>query len=151
MSCCIELTRVIQTSFSPEPEVIVLDSVTDAKGWMKDQTPLLHDHLKAHQFKFVRNANTGHCRMFFKEWSTDDFWLPHTGLAILPNNSAIPAEKPRIIKPYFDPENLKKLESTLRKVSAYLDRAGAADWWKSWIVDAKNYTNPLEPVTMEGL
>ena len=131
--------------------MIVLDSVIDAKGWMKDQTPPLHDHLKAHQFKFVRNNDTGHCRMFFKEWSTDNFWLPQTGLSILPSDNGIPVGKPRTIKPYFDPENLKKIESTLRKVSAYMDKAGAAEWWVSWLADAMNYVKPLEPQTMEGL
>ncbi len=29
--------------------MVVLDSVTDVKDWMSDQTPLLHDHLKADQ------------------------------------------------------------------------------------------------------
>ena len=50
--------------------------------------------------------------MVYKEWSTDNFWLPQTGLAILPYQNAIPTERPVIMKPYFDPENLKKLEST---------------------------------------
>ncbi len=49
-----ELTRAIQASFTPEPITVVLDAVVDAKGWMADQTPALHDHLKAHQFKFER-------------------------------------------------------------------------------------------------
>ena len=99
----------------------------------------------------MQNDDTGHCRMFFKEWSTDDFWLLQTGLAILPTENTIPVVKPHIIKPCFDSENLKKLESTLKKVSAYMDKAGAAEWWVSWLEDAKNYVKPLEPQTMEGL
>ena len=78
-----DLEVAIHQSFSPEPDVIVLDSVVDAKGWMQELVPALHDHLKAHHFKFERNE-VGECRMFYKEWSTDAFWLPETGLALLP-------------------------------------------------------------------
>ncbi len=70
--------------------MVVLDSVTEVKDWMSDQTPLLHDHLKAdqtpllhdhlkadqtpllhdhlkaQQFKFQRNES-GECVMFYKE------------------------------------------------------------------------------------
>jgi hypothetical protein len=90
--------------------------------------------------------------MFFKEWSTDNLWLPETGLAILPDENTTPAEnKPCIINPYFDPDNLKKFESTLRKVSAYLDKQGAAEWWKSWLANSRNYLTPQAPQIMEGL
>ncbi len=40
--------------------MVVLDSVTDVKDRMSDQTPLLHDHLKAQQFKFQRNESRYH-------------------------------------------------------------------------------------------
>ena len=98
MNCCLcvctaELTAAIENSFSPQPTVIVLDSVTEAKKWMSEQTPSIHDHLKAHLFKFERNE-VGECRMFFKEWSTDLFWLPQTGLAFLPSNNAVPKHIP---------------------------------------------------------
>ena len=62
---------------------MTLESVVDAKGWMSDIIPALHDHLKAHQFKFERNSH-GHTKMFYKEWSSDDFWLPQCGLSLLP-------------------------------------------------------------------
>lgn len=92
-----------------------MESVADAKSWMRDQTPPLHDHLKAHQFKFVRSEQG--TRMFYKEWSSDEFWLPETGLAILPTDDPIPADQPLIISPYYDKENIQKLETTLRKVN----------------------------------
>ena len=77
------LISTIKSSFTPEPVVIELESVVDAKEWMCDVTPALHDHLKAHQFKFEKNE-TNECRMFYKQWSTDTFWLPQTGLSLLP-------------------------------------------------------------------
>ena len=55
----------------------------DGKGWVKDQTLALNDHLKGHQFKFERDEMGG-SRMFYKEWSTDTFWLPETGLSLSP-------------------------------------------------------------------
>lgn len=146
-----DLGHAIKTSFSPQPIVVNLDSVTDVKAWMLEQTPLLHDHLKAHQFKFQR-SELGECVMFYKEWSTDTFWLPQGGLAFLPSGNTIPAKQPLVLQPYYDPDNLKKLDTTLRKVSAYLKKAshGASEWWVSWMEDAKKYIEPMEPQAIEG-
>ena len=110
-----ELTKAIQFSFSPKPKVVVLESVADAKAWMHNQTMPLHDHLKAHQFKFLRTEHG--TRMFYKEWSSDSFWLPDMGLDILPTESRHPLGEPLRISPYYDPDNIQKLEATLRKVS----------------------------------
>lgn len=63
--------------------MVNLDCVVDAKDWMSTIIPSLHDHLKAHQFKFERN-NLGQSKMFYKEWSSDEFWLPQGGLSLLP-------------------------------------------------------------------
>ena len=77
------LVGAVRSSFKEQPHVIELDTVVNAKRWMQDVTPVLHDHLKAHQFKFERNGN-GECRLFYKEWSCDAYWLPDTGLSLLP-------------------------------------------------------------------
>ena len=116
---------------------------------MHDQTPPIHDHLKAHQFKFQLNEH-GQCRMFYKEWSADDFWLPQSGLSILPTDDPIPSKKPMILRPCYDPAMLKKLEATLRKASAYLNKAGVSAWWSSWLKEAMKYVEPQEPQEMEG-
>jgi len=118
---------------------------------MLEQTPLLHDHLKAHQFKFQRNES-GECVMFYKEWSTDTFWLPQGGLSFLPCDNTIPTKPPLILKPYYDPEKLKQLETTLRKISAYLNKASssASNWWATWMEEAKKYVEPMEPQPIEG-
>ena len=83
-----DLAESIQSSFTPQPSTVTLESVVDAKGWMQHVIPSLHDHLKAHQFKFQRNE-LGECRMFYKEWSTDNYWLPQSGLALLPQGMSI--------------------------------------------------------------
>lgn len=149
MSCAAELTVAIENSFSPKPTVIVLDSVTETKKWMSEQTPSIHDHLKAHLFKFERNE-VGECRMFFKEWSTDLFWLPQTGLAFLPSNNAVPKQRPLLSSPCYDPECLKKLQVTVKKVGAYLDKAGASEWWEQWLTEANKYVEHKEPQASEG-
>lgn len=110
-----ELSQVIENSFSPKPKVIVLDSVTDIKNWMSEQTPPMHDHLKAHQFKFKR-TKLG-TRMWYKEWSTDKFWLPETGLAILPSDNPTPKWQPTLIMPHHDMDNILKLDATIKKVN----------------------------------
>lgn len=77
------LVEAVTSSFKEKPHVIELDTVVNAKRWMQDVTPVLHDHLKAHQFKFERSGS-GECRLFYKEWSSDAYWLPDTGLILLP-------------------------------------------------------------------
>ena len=75
-------------------------------------------HFKAHQFKFVHTQEG--TKMFYKEWSTDDCWVPQTGLAILPTDNPIPTRQPQMIRAYYEPESIQKLEATLRKVSVAL-------------------------------
>ncbi len=116
---------------------------------MKEQTPALHDHLKAHQFKFERDED-GECRMFYKEWSTDTFWLPETGLTLLPAGNSIPSLKPKVLQPSFDLEHLGKVKATIRKIGGYLDKAGAASWWSSWLDEAQKYAKSSEPQEIEG-
>ena len=79
----IALAEAIKAAFTPEATTIIVDHVVDTKSWMRNIIPCLHDHLKAHQFKFQRNE-FGVCKMFYKEWSTDDYWLPQSGLSLLP-------------------------------------------------------------------
>lgn len=118
---------------------------------MKDQTQALHDHLKAHQFKFERNES-GECQMFYKEWSTDTFWLPQTGLSLLPAGNSVPTGLPKVVRPSYDPEKLAKIKATTQKIGAYLDKAGAASWWNSWFCEAQKYANhvDVEPQILEG-
>ena len=108
----------------------------------------LHCHLKAHQFKFQR-SELGECLMFYKEWSTDTLWLPQSGLAFLPSDNTTPGRQPLVLKPSYEPDNLKKLDTTLRKVSAYLNKANpsALEWWVSWMEEARKYVEPMEPAS----
>ena len=69
---------------------------------------------------------------------------------MLPDENLIPTQDPKIIKPHYDAEDLKKLESTLSKISGYLDKAGASTQWKSWLQEAWTYVEPLQPQLMEG-
>ena len=57
---------------------------------------------------------------------------------------------PKMLKPFLDPDNLKKIEVTINKVSAYLDKAGVTKWWECSIRDAKNHTISQEPEDLEG-
>ncbi len=58
MFCFFQIfAKSTEVFFSPPPKVMVLDSVTDVYDWMLNQTPQLHDNLKAHQFKFQCNES----------------------------------------------------------------------------------------------
>lgn len=149
-SISLDLVTAVQASLTPEPTLVVLENVVDAKTWMADQTPPLHDHLKAHQFKFERNS-VGETKMFYKEWSTDTFWLPDGGLSMFPVDNPIPKRDPKILVPFFDAETLGKIETTVAKVGAYLDRAGASSWWNSWFDKARKFTDRTDPQVMQGI
>lgn len=60
---------MIEKSFSPEPEVVVVSQVHSTKEWMRPHIPSTHDHLKAHQFKLEKNQGE-EVKMFYKdlEW-----------------------------------------------------------------------------------
>ena len=73
---------MISKAVTPHLEVIEITKVHDVKAWMMPYVPPLHDHLKAHQFKFEKDCN-GIPKMFYKEWSCDKFWLPQSGINML--------------------------------------------------------------------
>ena len=143
---CIELKSVIQQSFTPRPETVEVDEVYDVKEWMTAHTPNLHDHLKAHQFKFEKNEQ-GHSKVFYKEWSIDPFWLPHSGISLLiPYElSLVPVGKPLVILPAFDSDILDKLAHTIEKIKGYLQTSGVDKWWSKWMVNAKKCTQECSP------
>ena len=143
-----DLMNVVSRSISPNPLVVRINQVTDAKSWMKEQTLPLHDHLKAHQFKFEMKNHTA--VMYYKEWSSDDSWLPDTGLCILPDDQPIPAYDPKVLQPLFEQDTLSKLESTLRKIRGYLQKGGHTAWWEQWISEAKPFTSEKQPQNHSG-
>lgn len=76
--------------------------------------------------------------MFYKEWSTDDIWLPSRGLDLLEGahqNRSIPiVSVPSLVLPTFDANDLqKKLTTTITKIDGYLEKSGAIEWWNSWL------------------
>jgi hypothetical protein len=136
--------------------------VYDTKSWMMPCVPPLHDHLKAHQFKF--ETYDGSTRMFYKEWSTDDYWLPQVGMSMLvgctllkeslsyiPECSAPNLEhQPLARSPFFESEDLDKVETTIGKVAAYLEKSGANQWWRTWLNHARS-SSKAEALPTEGL
>ena len=78
----VELITTIQKAYSCESSTnaSVVETVYDIHSWLKPHIPPLHDHLKAHQFKFEKIS--GHACMFYKEWSSEPHWLPSNGLEI---------------------------------------------------------------------
>ena len=106
---------------------------------MKEIIPPIHDHLKAHQFKFVSTKDG--VRMFYKQWSTDDIWLPSQGVGILDEayqSKAIPITGiPSMVEPKLDKDDFQKLQAMVTKVQGYLERSRAKAWWDNWLSTAK--------------
>lgn len=126
-------------SFSPPPVVSMVNCVYDIASWLKPHVPQLHDHLKAHLFKFERNEN-GRVHMWYKEWSGDDLWLPDGGIQLLVkvDGNLIPAadDRPGIIRPSFDDE-VDELQKMVEKLAGYLTKGGQYQWWMSWLDSLK--------------
>ena len=61
-----------------------------------------------------------------------------------------PVQLSKYVVPHYDPDYIKKLEATLNKASAYLDKANALSWWNAWLQHAQEMTTPSEPQELEG-
>ena len=121
----------VERSFSStKPDVVLVNTVHDFKQWMAPYTPNIHDHLKAHQFKFV-NGDKG-TKMYYKEWSIDSLWCPEGGVDILVSNES-PVGSPQVVPPMYDSETVDKIEKTISKIAAYLHKADASKWWENWL------------------
>lgn len=81
-------------------------------------------------------------------WIPSDLCIIIVYITLLEN--PLPLSDPYFIKPFFDPEVVHKLSSTTKKISAYLDRAGAEKWWKELLTFASRYTEVVEPQYVEG-
>lgn len=57
--------------------------------------------------------------------------------------------QPLAIYPFFESEVLDKLEATVQKASAYLERSRANIWWNTWLLNARRHTTP-EHCPLEG-
>ena len=143
----VDLATVVQKSLQDSPKVVIIDSIIDAKEWMMPYVPPIHDHLKAHQFKFQLNEDD-EVMMFYKEWSSDDNWLPKDGLRFL-DPDAVHSTKMTAIQPKYDKEDLPKLESTIKKITCYLDE-DQKRWCPNWLVSAKSFTDARENVEITG-
>lgn len=67
-------------SYTPHPQVELLEFVYDIKSWMSHAIEDLHGHTQPHSFKFVLNSG-GRCEMFYRNWSHDPW--SETGLVLL--------------------------------------------------------------------
>lgn len=129
-----------------------IKEIYDVKEWMSKVTPPIHDHLKAHQFRFVK-VSGGTTRLFYKQWSTDELWLPPQGISILEGvaQSGLPTGVPNLVHPSLARDDLQKLTTTITKVAGYLEKSGAKQWWAEWLQQAEQIcesSNPLQ--TCEG-
>ena len=70
----LEFKKEITESYTPEIEVVHVDSMFDVKTWM-DPLQDISGHIYHHQFKIERNGE-GRAILFYKKWSTSTEWLP---------------------------------------------------------------------------
>lgn len=70
---------------------------------------------------------------------------------LIPAENPVLTQDPKALRPYFDPDLLKKLDTTLGKIQAYLEKANATKWWKQWIQDARTHSTSSEPSDLEGM
>ena len=93
---------------SPAPSTVILES--DAKRWMQNVIPSLHDHLKAHQFKFQRKS--AKCSTRRARYAIN-FSMRDILIEVLYCREICQLQ---VLKPIFNPDDLNK-------ISAYLDKS----------------------------
>lgn len=112
-----------------------MSQVWDIHSWLKPHIPSLHDHLKAYQFKIVRKHSGA--LLFYKQWSTDEYWLPDGGLRVLVAHDGQHYPQlndiPQVIHPTIDAEEHASLQTMALKLKAYLAHSGKFDWWMEWL------------------
>lgn len=138
-----DLTSVVGASYTPTPSVTQVSQVWDIHSWLKPYIPPLHDHLKAYQFKIVKKLSGA--LLFYKQWSTDDYWLPDGGLKLLVahNGQYYPPmdEVPQVIHPAIDAEEHDSLHTMALKLKAYLAHSGKFNWWMEWLKNSAANTS----------
>ena len=88
-----------------------------------------------HHFKIATTEVGTH--MFYKEWSSNDFWLPEDGLALLMENNEqlfpLLTTLLPIIKTFIKPDEISGIQTMVHKLSGYLRKGGHHNWWESWL------------------
>lgn len=90
--------------------------------------------------------------MFYKEWSSDDTWLPSQGISILEGahqSGHLPiGGTPKLVRPTFASDDLQKITTTVRKVAGYLEKSEAKEWWDKWILEAEDIVTADQVVSV---
>ena len=76
----LELLAAIATSFTPNPRVVLLNTIFDIKGWMKPIRLGMHNIVYPHVFRLF--VVDGCVKMQYKNWVNDPDWLPENSQGI---------------------------------------------------------------------
>ena len=82
-----ELKKEISQSYTPEIQVMEVDSMFDVKSWMEPVQEDISGHIHHHQFKIARNGE-GQVILYYKKWSTTAEWMPKERMKITKKHSS---------------------------------------------------------------
>ena len=114
--------------YTPEIEVIQMDSMFDVKTWMDPVQEDISGHIYHHQFKIKRNRERRET-LYYKKWSTSTEWLPKGGMEIA---NGIPGGEPDILQQNIANLNLEKNKADLNKFRLKFDHS-TSKWWSDFI------------------
>ena len=66
----IDLMKVTSQCYTPNPNVVLLDSVYDVRSWIGPHIDDLHGHSQPHCFRFSLDES-GTAVMHYRNWTTD--------------------------------------------------------------------------------
>ena len=69
------MTKLFKESYTPAPVPILLNTMYDVKGWLKEINPQLHNITNPHIFVIEKNE-AGDVVLRYKNWSRCEKWKP---------------------------------------------------------------------------
>ncbi|CAB4023645.1 Hypothetical predicted protein [Paramuricea clavata] len=118
----------------PRPRSTKPQKMFDVREWLNAHSHNIHQHVKPHCFKFVRNEK-GEAVMFYRKWSGENWMGP---VRIL---KGCPEDAPGLLPPDYTKADIPKLREDLRKWESVMTASSKA-WWREFLgcIEIENET-----------
>eukprot|EP00731_Ephydatia_muelleri_P017858 Em0010g956a len=123
-----ELMEALRKSYSPEPDVHVLEQseVFDFKAWIEPHLEEMHNHVAPKHFIF--KLVDGSLVFKYKYWATDPKWEPYNSSIQLFTNTDISPTTLQSLVPNISALNLSQVVEDIDKLTDYTTEVQVQEW-----------------------